>query len=106
MDWTNEGQAADGDLLKTIAAFRRGSKAYEACKESEWTVEEDCEAAVLGTFGPHLKTLETWSAPAADQREAIEALRFALSENRTYDGPRTVSAMLKAVIGFLEAAPH
>jgi hypothetical protein len=88
-------------LIAHIADFRSGVADYNANAPED---DDEADAYADVTYGPPLKILSEWEAPAMSLASAIEALRLAASESEDFAGSPVGRAMLRAALGYFERA--
>ncbi len=92
----------DGPISQAVKAYRDGSEAFNKIREEDWPEHGGGEAVVAMTYGNPLDVLENWSTPATTHRDAVAALKFAISEAENFYCPPSVLSMLRAALPFLE----
>lgn len=85
-------------LLTAIESFKLSMAAYEAHPGAGTDAEN---AVIEETYGPALRTLQQWSAPAETRAGALAALELASQDlEHSLDG-ELVTAMVRAALGYL-----
>lgn len=96
---TDPQTASSDPLLNAINAFRAGVTDFDAYS-SQNDDERDAYARV--SYFPPMEVLQEWDRPAVTRQGALEAIRFALQENREIGGNVIVTNMLAAAFAHFE----
>ncbi len=87
-------------IWAAIKEFEDGLAAFEAMPPFRDDME--LEAAIEATYGPAMRRLDKWEAPALTRAGATSALRLAVKEDEGFEGSPLTTAMIKAALVWLE----
>ncbi|MBN9032821.1 MAG: hypothetical protein J0I23_23755 [Rhizobiales bacterium] len=95
-------EAPPDPLVDAIRAYKNGIAAFDAIKEDDWPLHGGEEAVIEKTYAKSLQALQSWHKPALTRQGAVEALRFAHTENKAHCSNPIIMAMLTAALTYFE----
>ena len=94
-------QQIDDPLVDAIDAYRKGLAAFNATPSA--IIELDDDAVIARTYGPPMRVLMEWEAPAKTLTGAIAAIHLADEESISFTASLIAENMVKAAIAYFSS---